>query len=163
MNYSFEDALLDDEDLEKYQDFIYDITDFASLKGRNSIAVPKKQVIENEDINFQNGVCASPQNAFTWSTKEKNEFNARWKTKKQKRTNKIIICGKPIESDNSSNSKPVTTVKCVNNLYGPGTIKARLTNSYDLETISVPRYGPDSIFEQSISEIKGLYGPCQQL
>ena len=41
MNFSFEDALLDDEDLEQYQDFIYDITDFASLKGRNSIAAPK--------------------------------------------------------------------------------------------------------------------------
>ena len=82
--------------------------------------------------------------------------------KKQNQKNKII-CGKPIEPDKSLNSKPITTVKGVNNLYGPGTIKAPLTNSYDLETISVPRYGPDSIFEQSISGIKGRYGPCQQL
>ena len=72
-----------------------------------------------------------------------------------------IICGKPIEPDKSLNSKPVLTAKCVNNLYGPGTIKAPLANSYELETISVPRHGPDSFFEQSISKIKGLYGPCQ--
>ena len=43
MNFSFEDDLLDEEDLEQYQDFIYDITDVASLKGRNSTKVQKNK------------------------------------------------------------------------------------------------------------------------
>ena len=81
------------------------------------------------------------------------------KTKEQNQSNKII-CGKPIEPDKSLKSKPVLTAKCENNLYGPGTSMTPMTNSNELETITVPRYGPDSIYEQSISKIKGLYGPC---
>ena len=43
MNNSFEDALLGEEDLEQYQDFIYDIKDIASLKGGNSTTAPKNR------------------------------------------------------------------------------------------------------------------------
>ena len=43
MNYSFEDALLDMEDLEQYQDFIYDNTDITSFKGRDSKTVTKNK------------------------------------------------------------------------------------------------------------------------
>ena len=95
-NYSFEDALLDMEDLEQYQDFIYDIIDIASLKGRDSKAVQKNQVAKNEDTDFRKGVCESPQDAFTWNTKEKNEFIAKMKLKEQKVSSEMI-CGKPIE------------------------------------------------------------------
>ena len=96
MDYSFEDALLDMEELEQYQDFIYDITDIASFKGRDSKAAQKNQVAKNEDTNLQKGISASPQNAFTWSMKEKNEFIARMKLNEQKANSKMI-CGKPIE------------------------------------------------------------------
>ena len=88
MNYSFEDALLEDEELEQYQDFIYNITDGSSFKGRNNATDSKEQVIKKEDIDIQKGVIASPQNAFNWITKEKNEFIARMKaTGRNKPTN----------------------------------------------------------------------------
>ena len=67
MNYSFEDALLEDEELEQYQDFVYDITDISSFEGRNSAIVSKEQVIKNEDINIQKEVISQPKNAFAWS------------------------------------------------------------------------------------------------
>ena len=55
MNFSFEDSLLEDEELDQYQDFIYDITDITSFKGRNIAKGQNEQVIKNEDINIQKG------------------------------------------------------------------------------------------------------------
>ena len=49
MNFSFEYALLEDEELDQYQVFIYDITDITSPKGRNITKGQNEQVIKNED------------------------------------------------------------------------------------------------------------------
>ena len=161
MNFSFEYALLEDEELDQYQDFIYDITDITSPKGRNITKGQNEQVIKNEDSDIQKEVISKPQNAFTWRKKEKNEFIARMKAKVLNQNNKIIR-GKPIEPDKSCKNEPVLTEKCVTKLYGPGSTKVPRTNLYGPETILVPRYGPDSNFvEQNIPNIKGLYGPSQ--
>ena len=144
MNFSFEDALLEDEELEQYQDFIYDIADISVLKGRKETKT-KDQGIINEDINSHKKISASPKNAFNWSTKEKNEFIAKMKLNKQKVSIKMVY-GKPIEPDKVINDRHELTGNRVKNLYGP-------------ETIVVPRYGPESTFARSIPNIKGLYGP----
>ena len=75
--------------------------------------------------------------------------------------NNKIIRGKPIEPDKSCKNEPVLTEKCGTKLYGPGSTKVPRTNLYGPETILVPKYGTDSTFEQSIPNIKGLYGPRQ--
>ena len=161
MNFSFEDALLEDEELDQYQDFIYDITDITLFKGRTIMKGRSEQVIKNEDINTQKEVISKPQNTFNWSKKEKNEFIARRKEKDLNKNNKII-CGKSIEPDKVCKNEPVLIDKCVTKLYGPRSTMAPRTNLYGPETILVPRYGPDSNFvEQNIPNIKGLYGPSQ--
>ena len=158
MNFSFEDALLGDEELEQYQDFTYDITDIASFKGRSITKGQNEQEIKNEVINIQNGAISKPQNALAWGKKEKNEFIARMKVKKLNQNNKMVY-GKPIEPDKLCKNEPVLNEKCMTKLYGPGPTKAPLTILYGPETFLPPRYGTGSIFEQSIPSIKGMYGP----
>ena len=101
MNFSFEDALLGDEELEQYQDFIYDIADVSVFNRRNT-EIKKDRETKNEEINTQKTISASPQNAFTWSTKEKNEFIAKMKLNEQK-VNSKMIRGKPIEPYKETN------------------------------------------------------------